>query len=209
MDTSWNHQDDGRPRLSGRHVVLPARVYADQRVSSADRDVLAIMALTESGTAIQRRDGWFAVSQDLIAQICRSSRSSVSRSVKRLRDSGYLTVQAQYDPAGGQRESLYRIVFDHVDPLPEDQDRYNLILDRMGRTRLPLFDDLLPDDPAGAMEGPQQAGVEAENSQNLGNNSQSSSTTQGNRGVSPVTYPPKSQGIRGVQKPPSNRIKIQ
>lgn len=109
-------------KTAGRFSTLPARAYADVRLKPGDIHVFGVLAMTENVDSVLRREGWFQISQGLIAVLSGVSRTTVNRSVARLRDAGYLVVQDGENENGGSAACLYKIVYDA--DLAEEYDRW-------------------------------------------------------------------------------------
>ena len=113
---------DADIRTAGRFSTLPARAFADVRLKAIDLQCFGMLAITESGDAIQRRDGWFQISQSKLAKWTGVSRPTINKSIKRLFEAEYINQNSSVTSDGACSASLYRIVYDG--DLPVEFDRW-------------------------------------------------------------------------------------
>ena len=107
-------------QTGGRHSIIPARAYADIRLSPCHIHILGIMAITEGTDHINRRDGWFQVAQGMVALLAGRSRATICRSVNILESAGYLEKKSGQSDNGATAECFYRIPFDQDLPVEFD-----------------------------------------------------------------------------------------
>lgn len=102
-------------RIVTRHAVVPARAYADTRLTSTDRDVLAVISVTGGFFDAEAREGWFQIRQNDLAALAGRSKGTVNASIKKLKAANYL--EKIDNKVGGQSPSFYRIKHDGFLPI--------------------------------------------------------------------------------------------
>lgn len=93
-----------------RYSIFAARAVFDPRLTATDVRVLAAL-----GT-YSNKQGWCNPKQATIAIRVGVSRTTVTASMKRLLETGYLEVQAQVLAGRGQTANKYRVILD-LDPM--------------------------------------------------------------------------------------------
>ncbi len=101
-----------KPPSSGRFSIIPARAIDDPRLGKA-----ALLVLCTLGT-YSDRDGWSWPSISTLANRVRVSRRHISNGLRQLEQLGYVETKPQYDNAGKQQTSRYRVL--HDADLPAD-----------------------------------------------------------------------------------------
>lgn len=107
---------------TGRHSILPANIYADVRMIPTDIHILGMLAITGNADSILRREGYFQIAQGKLGKMSGVSRSTIRRSVLRLKKANYLIVRKSKTDNGGVDSSFYKIVYD--DDLSAEFDRW-------------------------------------------------------------------------------------
>jgi hypothetical protein len=97
---------------SGRFSIIPARAIDDPRLGKA-----ALLVLCALGT-YSDRDGWSWPSISTLANRIRVSRRHISNGLRQLEQLNYIEIKPQYDKAGKQHTSRYRVL--HDANLPRD-----------------------------------------------------------------------------------------
>ena len=97
---------------SGRFSIIPARAIDDPRLGKA-----ALLVLCALGT-YSDRDGWSWPSISTLANRVRVSRRHISNGLRQLEQLNYIEIKPQYDKAGKQQTSRYRVL--HDANLPRD-----------------------------------------------------------------------------------------
>ena len=97
---------------SGRFSIIPARAIDDPRLGKA-----ALLVLCALGT-YSDRDGWSWPSISTLANRLRVSRRHISNGLRQLEQLNYIENKPQYDKAGKQQTSRYRVL--HDADLPAD-----------------------------------------------------------------------------------------
>ncbi len=101
-----------KPPSSGRFSIIPARAIDDPRLGKA-----ALLVLCTLGT-YSDRDGWSWPSISTMAHRLRVTRRHISNGLRQLEQLGYVKTKPQYNTAGKQQTSRYRVL--HDADLPAD-----------------------------------------------------------------------------------------
>lgn len=99
-----------------RFIVMPARILADERLSSATH----LRVLMYLGLCADKHGWCFPSRRDVAARVGRITPARVSQCMRDLSDWGYVEVHAQSrDSDGGQTSNAYRILFDIGEPVAQ------------------------------------------------------------------------------------------
>jgi len=92
--------------MAGRLCIIPSRALRDKRLNNTD-----LKALNALGSYTDR-NGWCYPSQQTIAEDIEMSRMSISRSIKRLCEYGYIISRQKFRKDGGKSSNEYKVLLD-------------------------------------------------------------------------------------------------
>lgn len=93
--------------MSSRFCIIPAYALEDERLTKTDLKVLNSL-----GSHADTKGWWCYPSQQTIADQVKVTRMSVSRSIKKLCDCGYIISRPKFRADGSQSSNAYKILFD-------------------------------------------------------------------------------------------------
>ena len=110
-----------RLQLGGPISTVASCAAADTRLKPTDIMVLVILGQVQSTDVQARRQGWFSLSQGVLAALMPYERAAVNKSIKRLTDALYLNRRHQKNGFGGDAPCLYQINYNVVLPIEFDR----------------------------------------------------------------------------------------
>lgn len=93
--------------MNQRFSIIPARAIEDDRLTKGDLKVLNAL-----GVYADSETGWSYPSQQTLAEKINMTRMSVSRSIKKLSECGYIDSMNNFRENGSQSSNKYRVLFD-------------------------------------------------------------------------------------------------
>lgn len=114
-------RSSARLRIDRHTVVVPGRMYADNRLKSVDRDILGHMAVLCNAEGSDGRHGWLTITFQDVMTLSGRGRSSVTDAVRRLVEYGYLEKRSRTDATGASAANQYKISYDVELPLAADR----------------------------------------------------------------------------------------
>jgi hypothetical protein len=93
---------------SARFAITPARAVEDHRLGDAAYRLLACLGTYSD------RDGWCWPAMSTVAKRLGVTRQAVQQRIKQLHHCGYLEIQRESRPDGGDARNRYRLLFDRA-----------------------------------------------------------------------------------------------